>query len=90
MLNECGQARTDYATCAADTERRDRYLRSPGNLLLEIEVRADRERDALPAFRILKSPHLRNAINLTITGRIDVGEHSSGRNPSTSPQILML
>jgi hypothetical protein len=58
-------------------------------LPLEIEFRADRERDAPPAFRILKPPHLHNAINLTITDRTDVGEHSSERRPSTSPQILM-
>ena len=59
-------------------------------MLLEIEVRADRERDALPAFRILKPPRLHNTINLTITGCIDVGQHCSGWSPSTSPQIPML
>ena len=44
------------------------------HLLVEIEVRADRKRDPLPAPRILKPTQLHNAADRTVAGRIDVGE----------------
>ena len=44
------------------------------HLLVEIKVRADRERDALPAPCILKPTQFHNAADRTVAGRFDVGE----------------
>ena len=44
------------------------------HLLVEVEIRADRQRDALPAPRILKPTQFHNAADRTVAGHIDVGK----------------
>src|SRR5882672_9671569 len=63
------------------------------HLLVEIEVRADRKRDPLPAPRVLKPPQLYNAADRTVARRFDFRElqvmhpsvdavdHGEGRPP---------
>ena len=93
---------TDFAAEAGAREidrlTRDEATVEPGcpsrfHLLVEIEVRADRKRDPLPAPRILKPPQLYNAADRTVAGRFDFRElqvmhpsvdavdHGEGRPP---------
>ena len=44
------------------------------HLLVEVKVRADRQRDPLPTPRIVKTTQFHNAADGTVTGHVDVGK----------------